>query len=161
MIAYSRRLAVDKWKKWQDISNWQQAYVTEFINPIRSSHRPKYGATASFVRKFINFVVPGHRNIRSTLESLKFVIILKHVTRTRQWQFSNQNISTQLSRGNVTRSEKDIPVYVNYIVLNTVSILNLKPVNDISVPPTSEVSTIVVLLTIWRLTTTLVVVPHG
>jgi len=35
---------------------------------------------------------------------------------------------------------------MNDIVLNTVSIHNLKPVNDISVPPTSEVSTTVVLL---------------
>jgi len=35
---------------------------------------------------------------------------------------------------------------MNDIVLNTVSIHNLKPVNDISVPPTSEVSTIIVLL---------------
>jgi hypothetical protein len=35
---------------------------------------------------------------------------------------------------------------MNDIVLNTVSIHNLKPVNDINVPPTSEVSTVVVLL---------------
>jgi hypothetical protein len=81
MITYSRRLAVDKFTKWQDISNWQQAYVTEFINPIRSNHRPKYGVTASIMRNFIHFVVPDHRNIRSTLESPKFVIILKHVRR--------------------------------------------------------------------------------
>ena len=36
--------------------------------------------------------------------------------------------------------------HVNDIVLNTVSMHNLKPLNDISVPPTSDVSTIVVLL---------------
>jgi hypothetical protein len=35
---------------------------------------------------------------------------------------------------------------VNDIVMNSVSIHNLKPINDIIVPSTSEVSTIVVLL---------------